>query len=122
MSSTLLISNPVTMSESQPEAIWGRCRAIPLFDHQLTSQEYAEAPVMMSGVFTTFLRLERPRPSSLNLALWQRQTSLWAHLSLGLARDGGDGLMRFHVSYNSLYSKPLPLLFCSSHCSRSDPI
>lgn len=122
MSSILFISNLVTMSKSQPEVIWSRCRAIVLFNHHLTSQEHTEAPVMMSGVFTTVLRLENSRPSSSNLALWQRQMSLWAHLSLGLARNGVDGLMRFHGSCNSLHSKLLPLLFCSSHCSRSDPI
>lgn len=104
-SSTLLLSEPITMCASQPEATWSRCRAIPFSYHDPTRQEHAKTLVMMSRVFTTVLRLEHPRSSSWNLELWWKQTSLWAHLSLSLVRDGAHGLMRFCVSYNSLHSK-----------------
>lgn len=70
MSSTWFISNPITMSESQPESIWSRCRTIPLLYHQPTSQAQAKALVMMSSVFTTALRLEHPRSLFLDPALW----------------------------------------------------
>lgn len=63
MSNTLLLSNP-----KLNQKLFGAGVELPY--HKPTSQEHDKALMMMSGVFTTVLRLEHPRSSSFRLALW----------------------------------------------------